>query len=153
MYSITLPKSQLKTVRDLLLKEMSPGTWFFLKGIPGAGKTTLCQEVISSFGIKKREIQSPTFAILNTYTLPDGSITKIIHLDLYRLKSAEEIFFLGLENEISGVSYVAFVEWPERLTKEEWTSFFRQNQISIPHCIEVTIDALDQRRTYTIRPL
>ncbi|MGZ3931927.1 MAG: tRNA (adenosine(37)-N6)-threonylcarbamoyltransferase complex ATPase subunit type 1 TsaE, partial [Bacteroidia bacterium] len=37
---------------------------------------------------------------------------KLFHFDLYRLRSAEELFDIGFEEYANGSSY-CFIEWPE----------------------------------------
>ncbi len=81
---------------------------FFLKGNLGAGKTTLCKELVKVLGFTGR-VSSPTFALVNNYSLPNGE--EIHHLDLYRLKE-EELMEAGIF-EILNSGHYCFVEWPE----------------------------------------
>jgi tRNA threonylcarbamoyladenosine biosynthesis protein TsaE len=53
---------------------------------------------------------SPTFAIVNDYELPNGD--SIYHFDLYRLKSTAELVDVGCDDYFSSGCY-CFVEWPE----------------------------------------
>ncbi len=78
-------------------------------GPMGAGKTTLIhalcdvKEVSSTVG-------SPTFALINEYRYPGGII---FHIDLYRLKDAEEAIRAGVEDCLYS-GEICLVEWPER---------------------------------------
>lgn len=84
---------------------------FLLKGNLGAGKTTLCKELVQQLGYTGR-VSSPTFGLVNQYLLPDESL--INHLDLYRIKSEEELLEAGIyETLFSGE--ICLIEWPELL--------------------------------------
>lgn len=74
----------------------------------GAGKTSLIKELCATLG-SKDSFSSPTYSIINEYHSPSG---KLFHLDLYRIKSQEELFDLGME-EILGGDLYCFIEWPE----------------------------------------
>lgn len=89
--------------------EFAGDTRVFLFYAPmGAGKTSLIKELCIALG-SKDSFSSPTYAIINEYQAPVG---KIYHLDLYRLKSQEELFDLGMEEILEGEAY-CFIEWPE----------------------------------------
>lgn len=79
------------------------------KGEMGAGKTTLIIALCKFLGIKDT-VSSPTFSIINEYTLPDNNI--LYHMDLYRLKSAEEAVGAGVEDALYSGAY-CMVEWPQ----------------------------------------
>ena len=82
---------------------------FALFGTLGVGKSVLARSFIQEL-CDCGEVPSPTFTLLQTYETPDF---EIYHFDLYRLKSAEEIFEIGMEEALyEGVS---LVEWPEKM--------------------------------------
>lgn len=83
---------------------------FLLKGELGTGKTTFVKYFVQSFS-PNYEVQSPTFSLANVYTL---SQIKILHADLYRLKSEEELLEAGIPELLMNCNY-AFVEWFELL--------------------------------------
>ncbi|RYY53295.1 MAG: tRNA (adenosine(37)-N6)-threonylcarbamoyltransferase complex ATPase subunit type 1 TsaE [Chitinophagaceae bacterium] len=84
---------------------------FAFHGEMGAGKTTLIQAICREKGVKEG-MGSPTFSIINEYVSADG-LNRIYHMDLYRLKSAEEAVQAGVE-ECFYSDETCFVEWPER---------------------------------------
>ena len=84
---------------------------FLLKGTLGMGKSTLARAFIQELA-NITEVPSPTFTLLQTYETPDFDI---YHFDLYRLKSAEEIFEIGMEDAIYGG--VSLIEWPEKMER------------------------------------
>jgi tRNA threonylcarbamoyladenosine biosynthesis protein TsaE len=96
------------------------GDFIALTGPLGAGKTTLARGLIRAFVRGNVDVPSPTFTLVQTYSQPetqphDGLIAglglDLFHFDLYRLKSAEEVWELGWEELASAV---ALVEWPDK---------------------------------------
>ena len=85
------------------------GDIFALFGTLGMGKSVLSRAFIQSL-TEADEVPSPTFTLVQSY---DAKDFEIFHFDLYRLKSAEEIFEIGMEEALyQGVS---LVEWPENM--------------------------------------
>ncbi|BDS12953.1 tRNA (adenosine(37)-N6)-threonylcarbamoyltransferase complex ATPase subunit type 1 TsaE [Aureispira anguillae] len=73
----------------------------------GAGKTTFIKLLCQALGVQD-VTSSPTFSIINQYQ----SQTELVHhIDLYRLKSEEEAFSIGLMELLEDESY-CFIEWP-----------------------------------------
>ena len=87
-----------------------PGLLIGLSGDLGAGKTQLVKGLARGLGITGR-ISSPTFALMNEY--PNGRLA-LIHLDLYRLDSANQVVAAGLEQYLINPAGVTVVEWIER---------------------------------------
>ena len=83
----------------------------FLHGELGAGKTTLCQFIIRSFGYRG-SVTSPTYNLIQEYPVAEGVI---YHMDLYRLQDPEELEFLAIGDLWSERS-LFLVEWPEKGT-------------------------------------
>ena len=82
---------------------------FAFYGKMGAGKTTFVKAICEELGVED-VITSPTFAIINEYTQPDGS--PLFHFDFYRIKKLEEVYDMGYEDYFySGA--LCFIEWPE----------------------------------------
>lgn len=82
---------------------------FAFYGSMGAGKTTFIKAVCEVMGVKDT-VTSPTFAIVNEYTLPNNS--SIYHFDFYRIKKIEEVFDMGFEDYFYSDA-LCFIEWPE----------------------------------------
>jgi tRNA threonylcarbamoyladenosine biosynthesis protein TsaE len=80
----------------------------------GAGKTTFIKAICEELGVKD-VITSPTFAIVNEYSLPpqsEGDGASLFHFDFSRIKKMEEDYELGYEEYFySGA--LCFIEWPE----------------------------------------
>jgi tRNA threonylcarbamoyladenosine biosynthesis protein TsaE len=81
----------------------------FLKGDLGSGKTTLARGFLRALGVTGT-IRSPTYTLLERY---DTAAATVVHLDLYRLRSASELEPLGIA-ELHRAGHVWLVEWPER---------------------------------------
>ncbi len=79
-----------------------------LRGNLGAGKTTFTRHLIKALG-SIDEVSSPTYAIVNEYNSIHG---QIFHFDLYRLKSAEEVLDIGMEDYLDN-AFLCIIEWPE----------------------------------------
>jgi len=79
-------------------------------GEMGAGKTTFIQSLCKALGVT-REVNSPTFALVNEYFTGEGE--SLFHFDLYRIEDPTELFDLGYEEYFfSGKK--CFIEWPEK---------------------------------------
>jgi tRNA threonylcarbamoyladenosine biosynthesis protein TsaE len=81
----------------------------FLSGELGAGKTTLVRGVLRGMGFTGH-VRSPTYTLMEAYELHDRVFQ---HLDLYRIRAAGELEFLGVR-ELDDPDRWVFVEWPER---------------------------------------
>lgn len=81
-----------------------------LRGDLGAGKSTLARAVARGAGIEG-DVPSPTFNLLFRYDAPRG--VPLLHLDLYRLEHADEVWELGWE-ELGTADDLVMIEWPER---------------------------------------
>ncbi len=96
-----------------IAKELKPGSILTLKGDLGAGKTTFTQFLGQALGITK-PITSPTFTLMKHYSLPN-SIGDLLHLDLYRLESDQDLHSIDLNELIDYGHHIIVIEWPERL--------------------------------------
>ena len=85
------------------------GDVFALFGTLGMGKSVLSRAFIQNLTAAD-EVPSPTFTLVQTYESTDFDI---FHFDLYRIKSPEEIFELGMEEAL--YEGVCLIEWPEKM--------------------------------------
>ena len=79
-------------------------------GAMGTGKTTLIHAICDQKQVTSA-VSSPTFALINEYNSPAGSI---FHIDLYRLNDEEEAVRAGVEDCLYS-GKMCFVEWPEKI--------------------------------------
>lgn len=76
----------------------------------GAGKTAFVRGMARGLGISAR-VSSPTFTIVNEYP----GARELIHFDMYRLSSSDELFDIGWEDYISRGA-ICVVEWSENVS-------------------------------------
>jgi tRNA threonylcarbamoyl adenosine modification protein YjeE len=89
---------------------IEPGDLITLSGDLGAGKTTFARAFIRHIaGNDLIEVPSPTFTLMQVYELPRFTL---LHADLYRLSSADELTELGFDELREGA--VTLLEWPDR---------------------------------------
>lgn len=86
-----------------------------LYGELGAGKTQFVKGVSQALGVQE-SVTSPTFVILNRYAGKgsQGEELLVYHLDLYRVKSLEEIYDIGYEEFFYG-NGICLIEWADLL--------------------------------------
>ena len=85
------------------------GTVVAMYGDLGAGKTAFVRGMARGMGLDCR-VSSPTFTIVNEYL----GKRELIHFDMYRLSSADELFDIGWEDYVNRGSVCA-VEWSENV--------------------------------------
>jgi len=103
----------LEDVASHILKLGDNTPIILFTGELGAGKTTLIKAIGLLLNIDN-QMNSPSFGIVNSYDTIDKK--KYYHIDLYRLKSPEEAFDIGLF-EVLDSGDVCWIEWPEILEK------------------------------------
>lgn len=98
------------------IKEFMPNSCVFLmRGDLAAGKTTFVRYFTESYGLAMS--QSPTYAIHQRYSNEQVTID---HIDLYRLKTDEEVESSGFWDLFQDRENILFIEWSERIRNEEW---------------------------------
>tara|TARA_X000000368_G_C23048170_1_gene720073 strand:+ start:868 stop:1323 length:456 start_codon:yes stop_codon:yes gene_type:complete len=109
--------SQINTISKKILSNLSQTDCIFLFGELGSGKTTFARNLINHLQKKnkvdKTEVPSPTFNLLYEYEVKS---LKIMHYDLYRLKTDKEIQQLGIFEDTTNV--LSIIEWPEKIKKK-----------------------------------
>lgn len=95
--------------KGLVINLFTPAL-IFLQGNLGAGKTAFARACLREMGYEG-PVKSPTYTLVETYPLKQKTIH---HFDFYRLKSAEELEQLGLEDYFTNDA-ICFIEWPEQV--------------------------------------
>jgi len=82
-----------------------------LRGELGMGKTTLVRGMAAALGADADEVTSPTFTLVHEYK---GKKTRLIHLDLYRLETENELETVGLWEMADAPDALVMVEWGDK---------------------------------------
>jgi tRNA threonylcarbamoyl adenosine modification protein YjeE len=89
---------------------LKAGDLVTLSGDLGAGKTTFARALIRHLaGDETMDVPSPTFTLVQTYTLPRGTV---LHADLYRIADVGELDELGIDDLAE--TGIVLMEWPDR---------------------------------------
>lgn len=110
-------EAQTLEIARLFAASLRRGDVVALSGELGAGKTQFVKGVCRHFGVREL-VASPTFILLNRYSGTDESGRELLfyHLDLYRVKSLDEVYDLGFE-EFSSGDGICLIEWAEQMTQ------------------------------------
>ena len=101
--------------------EIGFGDIVALRGDLGAGKTAFTRGLARFFSPGSR-VSSPTFSLLNEYRAGGG---RILHFDMYRIDSEEELLSTGFYDCIGDES-LAVIEWFDKIA-----DFFDENTVNV----------------------
>jgi tRNA threonylcarbamoyladenosine biosynthesis protein TsaE len=93
----------------LALQPALRNAFIALHGDLGAGKTTLVRHLLRALGVSGR-IKSPTYAVVEPYTLPDLAAW---HFDFYRFNDPQEWEDAGFR-DIFASPGLKLAEWPDK---------------------------------------
>ena len=94
---------------EKVAQRVREGTVICLKGVLGAGKTLFVQSMARTLGVQG-EVTSPTFNLMNIYE----GFCPIVHFDLYRLNTEEELEDIGFYEYTDFPDGIVFIEWAEK---------------------------------------
>ncbi len=83
-----------------------------LSGPLGAGKTEFVRGMLSAYGLSG-QVKSPSYLIEFEYQSSDPTVSKIRHLDCFRIEG--QACDNGLEDISAASNELILVEWPEKL--------------------------------------
>ncbi len=93
-------------------ERLYPGSVLALIGELGCGKTLLTKGVCAGLGVPERQVNSPTFVLVNEYS---GRLP-VFHIDLYRLGDLVDEIEIGIWDYLARAEQgVMVVEWAEKL--------------------------------------
>ncbi|HYJ61786.1 MAG TPA: tRNA (adenosine(37)-N6)-threonylcarbamoyltransferase complex ATPase subunit type 1 TsaE [Actinomycetota bacterium] len=103
----TATADDTRAVGAALAGLLVPGDVLVLTGDLGAGKTTLTQGIAKGLGATEH-VASPTFTLVREYVT--GRLP-VAHVDVYRLRRAQDVLDLALDELDGGHDGVLIVEW------------------------------------------
>ena len=107
-------ESETEAIGAAFARDLPGGTVVAMYGDLGAGKTAFVRGMARGMGLDCR-VSSPTFTIVNEYL----GKRDLIHFDMYRLSSADELFDIGWEDYLARGAVCA-VEWSENVRDAFW---------------------------------
>ena len=139
---ITRTNSEYKTqeLAQKLAEKFKAGTVIALHGALGVGKSVFVRGIARGLGIEEA-VTSPSFTIVSEY---EAEIP-LVHIDLYRTESNEELELLGFDELISRPAVLA-IEWADKCV-----DFLPDNYIRVDIVIEgdarkISIDGIEYER-------
>ena len=101
---------QTELIGEALGKILRPGAVIAYEGDLGAGKTAFTRGLARGLGCRE-PVTSPTYTIVNEYL---GGRLPLFHFDMYRLRSAEDLWDIGWDDYLDRQGICA-VEWSENV--------------------------------------
>ena len=112
MEFITNSPEETEKIGEKLAKALPAGTILAYRGDLGAGKTAFTRGLARGLGANE-PVTSPTYTIVNEYL--SGRLP-LFHFDMYRLRSADDLFDIGWEDYLDRNGICA-VEWSENMAE------------------------------------
>lgn len=112
MEFITNSPEETEKIGEKLAKALPAGTILAYRGDLGAGKTAFTRGLARGLGANE-PVTSPTYTIVNEYL--SGRLP-LFHFDMYRLRSADDLFDIGWEDYLDRNGICA-VEWSENVAE------------------------------------
>ena len=106
---ISNSEKETEDIGAAFAKDLKGGSVVAMYGDLGAGKTAFVRGMARGMGLDAH-VSSPTFTIVNEYP----GERELIHFDMYRLASADELFDIGWEDYLNRGAVCA-VEWSENV--------------------------------------
>ena len=126
LHSFDLEHLDLGEIAKIFAENTENSDLLLLSGKVGAGKTEFARLIIRAKAkeenIDIEEVSSPTFSLIQNY---EFKCCKILHIDLYRVKSELELFELGIPGIFD--SQITILEWPEILEKKSLSRYVSIN--------------------------
>lgn len=125
MHSLPTREDTKKWIKSFV-PELKRPCVVLLSGPLGAGKTQFVRWLLEELGVQ--DTASPTFAIHHRYSSRSGDVD---HVDLYRVKSDQDLEASGFWDLFTQDSGLVFVEWADRLPESVWPKAWRKIQIAL----------------------
>ena len=112
MEFITHSPEETEALGTRLAQVLPAGTVIAYRGDLGAGKTAFTRGLARGLGFQE-QVTSPTYTIVNEYL---GGRLPLFHFDMYRLRSADDLFDIGWDDYLDR-NGVCAVEWSENVAE------------------------------------
>jgi len=110
-------KKQTLILAKKFAKRLKGGEIIGLIGNLGAGKTFFTKVLAVNLGIKKNII-SPTFVLMKIHKVNKHKQIKFfIHIDAYRIKLANDLIAIGINEYFDRQDTVMVIEWADKIKK------------------------------------
>jgi tRNA threonylcarbamoyladenosine biosynthesis protein TsaE len=117
-------------------EHIKAGSVIALTGELGSGKTLLTRGICSGLDVPLRQVNSPTFVLVNEY---QGRLP-VFHMDLYRLDNLEDSFEIDVMDYFTRAkSGVMIIEWAEKMSS-----------LLPPDILRVEIDIISLRKRHIV---
>ena len=110
MVFLSSSPEQTEQIGAALARRLMPGAVIAYLGDLGAGKTAFTRGLARGLGCSEI-VTSPTYTIVNEYL---GGRLPLFHFDMYRLRSADDLWDIGWEDYLDR-NGVCAVEWSENV--------------------------------------
>jgi tRNA threonylcarbamoyladenosine biosynthesis protein TsaE len=117
---VRLDQAELVRWGNRIGATLTPPAFLGLAGPLGAGKSVLARAIGVGAGVEV-PMPSPTYTLTQAYEA--SRALRIVHLDLYRIETPDELWDLGW-GQLPADDEVVLVEWPENagplLPEDHW---------------------------------
>jgi tRNA threonylcarbamoyladenosine biosynthesis protein TsaE len=111
---------------------LQPGSIIALTGELGCGKTLLTRGICTSLDVPLRQVNSPTFVLVNEYR---GRLP-VFHMDMYQLGAAFDAVEFGFFDYLArAASGIMIIEWAEKIAA-----------VLPDECLNIKFDILSARK-------
>lgn len=107
---VRVGENELRAWGKRIGSSVEPPLFLALVGPLGAGKSVLARSIGEGVGVHET-MPSPSYNLMFRYATAQD--VDVVHLDLYRLESVDELWELGW-GTLGQAHEVVIVEWPER---------------------------------------
>ena len=135
MEFVTNSPEETEKIGEKLAKALPAGTILAYRGDLGAGKTAFTRGLARGLGANE-PVTSPTYTIVNEYL--SGRLP-LFHFDMYRLRSADDLFDIGWEDYLDRHGICA-VEWSENVAEAMEDAVFITIQKTEENSRRITVE-------------
>jgi len=128
--TITTSEQETLNFASEFSQTLQPNAIVLLSGDLGAGKTCFVRGLCEGLGGDPRQVNSPTFVIMQEYDIRNNK--RLVHIDAYRLSGTEELGTIGWDELLQDKDAIIAIEWPSKIVS------------AIPeHAIEIQLEHVD----------